>query len=392
MINSYAQQLGSARSCIRELFAYGQTLANEQGAEAVCDFSLGNPATPPPNGVQEALAHLIATEDPMAVHGYTTAEGALATREVIAASLKQRYGFEVTAKDLFLTAGAAPALTAVFAALTIDEDTEFVAIAPYFPEYKVFSHVWGACLTVVPAKEPDFQIDMAALEGCIGPHTQGVIVNSPNNPSGVVYTKETLEALGEVLTRLSKTYGHPIYLISDEPYRELVYDGKEVPFLPSIYPNTVVCYSYSKSLSLPGDRIGYVLVSPFAWEAEALRFGVAGAARSIGHVCAPATYQKLVAVCEGEMPNLAFYDHNRKMLYEGLTALGYECVYPDGAFYLFVKAPGGDAAAFSRKAKELGLLVVPCGDFGCPGYIRVAYCVATEVIERAMPLFEQLVK
>ncbi len=389
MVNAYAERRGTARSSIRELFAYGKRRVQE-GAD-VCDFSLGNPATPPPQEVQKALLEILEGEDPMAVHGYTSAEGAYDTRDAIAKSVTARFGMQVEAKDFFLTAGAAPALTAVFAALTIDEGTNFIALAPYFPEYEVFSGIWGASLRVVPPAYPDFQIDLVALENAIDSHTQGVVVNSPNNPSGVVYSEATLRRLAEVLSRKGAEYGHPIYLICDEPYRELVYD-KEVPYIPSIYRNTVVCYSYSKTLSLPGDRIGYIMVSPLVEDGARVMHAVAGAARCIGHVCAPATYQALVKRCVDVKPCVAFYDRNRRLLYDALTAMGYECVYPDGAFYLMVKAPYGDGDSFSQTAKEKDLLIVPCASFGCPDYVRVAYCVAEEVIHKALPVFRELMK
>ena len=293
MVNQHAWELGSSRSCIRELFAYGKERAAIVGAENVYDFSLGNPATPPPAAVQEALMAILDQEDPMAVHGYTAAEGAYATRLAIATSIGAKFDAGVTPAHLFMTAGAAPALTATFAALTLDKQTNFIAIAPYFPEYQVFSGVLGASLKVV-SPAADFQIDVEQVASAIDQYTQGVIINSPNNPSGVIYTRETLTKLADLLVSKSKEYGHPIYIICDEPYRELAYDGKEVPYVPAIYDNTIVCYSYSKALSLPGDRIGYVLVSPTAEEGKDLMSAIAGASRSIGHVCAPATYQALI--------------------------------------------------------------------------------------------------
>ncbi len=381
--------MGTKRSCIRELFAYGQARVAEMGPEAVCDFSLGNPATPPPESVRNALTRLSWGADPMALHGYTSAEGALSVRRAIARDLNERFGGGVTEKDLFITSGAAPALTAVFSALTVSPKTEFIAVAPYFPEYGVFCGVGGASLKVLPA-EKDFSISAEALAEAIGENTQGVIINSPNNPSGAVYSEENLRRVAEVLTQKSRELGHPVYLICDEPYRELVYDGEEVPYLPAIYGDTVVCYSYSKSLSLPGDRIGYVLIPPTVGEHDALYGAVAGAARGIGHVCASSTYQALIQECVGERPDLEFYDVNRRLLYEGLTQIGYECVYPKGAFYLFCRAPEGDGAAFSERAKKLGVLIVPGAPFGCPEYVRIAYCVSPETIRRSMPLFREL--
>ncbi len=391
MINQNAWERGSSRSAIRELFALGQKLAREQGEEAVMDFSLGNPATPPPAAVRETLTRLTQEEDPVRLHGYSSAEGLIEVREAIAASLNRRLSAGVTARDLFLTAGAAPALTAVFAALTYEAGDEIIAIAPYFPEYKVFAEIYGATLRVVPADEENFHIDFTALEALLSPRTRAVIINSPNNPSGVVYPRGTLERLAEILSAHSARIGSPVYIVSDEPYRELVYRGAEVPYLPHIYPDTVVCYSYSKSLSLPGERIGYVLIPPQAADHDALYAAVAGAARSLGHVCAPVLFQRLVGECTEAVPALDFYDDNRRLLYEGLTAQGYTCVMPEGAFYLLVRAPEGDGGAFSRRAAARGVLVVPGDSFGIPCHVRVAYCVARETILRALPIFAELI-
>lgn len=391
MVNRRAWELGKSRSVIRELFAYGQAQREALGEDAVCDFSLGNPATPPPKEVLEALTRLTQSEEPTALHGYTAAEGAVSVRRAIADELNRRFDAGVSAGDLFMTAGAAPALTAVFAALTLSPETEFLAFAPYFPEYGVFTAVKGASMRVVQCA-PDLTLDPAALDAALTERTQAVIINSPNNPSGVIYSRENLMAVAEVLTRRSREWGHPIYIVCDEPYRELVYDGKEVPYIPAIYPNTVVCYSYSKCLSLPGDRIGYVLVPPATEEHDDLLAAVAGAARGIGHVCAPATYQALVRECVGAVPDLAFYDGNRRLLFEALTEMGYELVYPAGAFYLLCRAPEGDGNAFSLRAKEKNLLLVPGAGFGCPAYVRIAYCVSRETVLRALPVFAALIR
>jgi len=269
--------------------------------------------------------------------------------------------------------------------------SEILAIAPYFPEYKPFVENAGAAFRVVPADVPGFQIKLDVLESMLTERTVGIIVNSPNNPAGTVYTEQTLRQLATLLARKSAEYAHPIYIISDEPYRELVYDGVQVPFLPLIYPNTLVCYSYSKSLSLPGERIGYVYVPGAAQDSKAIYAAVAGAARSMGHVCAPSLWQKVIARCTHLRPDLEAYDRNRKALYEGLTAMGYEMAKPDGAFYLFIKAPGGDANAFSEKAKQKDLLVVPGDGFGCPGYFRICYCVSWEQIQKSLPVFAELI-
>lgn len=391
MLNETAYTLGSNRSCIRELFEYGRKQAAIVGPENVFDYSLGNPSIPSPPEVNQAIRDILADTDSLALHGYTSAVGDYETRKAISDDLNRRYGAQTQPEDFFLGCGAAPELVSVFRALAVPAG-EILAIAPYFPEYKPFAEESGLIFRVVPPDLPDFQIDLNAVEAMLTPHTQALILNSPNNPSGVVYTRQTLQALAELLEKKAAEFGHPIYLISDEPYRELVYDGVEVPFVPKIYRDTVICYSYSKSLSLPGERIGYVYVSAQAADSKKLYAAIAGAARGCGHVCAPSLWQKVIARCTHLRPDLESYDRNRKALYEGLTALGYEMAKPDGAFYLFVKAPGGDAAAFSEKAKKKNLLLVPGDDFGCPGYFRVCYCVSFEMIQRSLPVFAQLLQ
>lgn len=389
MLNQTAYSLGANRSCIRDLFEYGRARAAVVGEENVFDYSLGNPSIPSPAAVDEAVRQILQDTPTLQVHGYTSAVGDFATRQAIADDLNRRYDAGCRGENFFLGCGAAPELVAVFTALTVPEG-ELLAIAPYFPEYKPFAQAAGLNFRVVPPDVPEFQIKLDAVEAMLTPHTQAVLINTPNNPSGVVYTQKTLEALGTLLTQKSREYGHPIYLISDEPYRELAY-GVEVPFVPLIYPNTVVCYSYSKSLSLPGERIGYIYVPDSAADSRALYAAVAGAARSAGHVCAPSLWQKVIARCAGLRPDLQAYDRNRKALYEGLTAMGYEMAKPDGAFYLFIKAPGGDANAFSEKAKERDLLLVPGDGFGCPGYFRICYCVSYDMIQRSLPVFRALI-
>ena len=389
MLNQTAYSLGANRSCIRDLFEYGRARAAVVGDENVFDYSLGNPSIPSPAAVDEAVRQILLDTPTLQVHGYTSAVGDAATRQAIADDLNRRYDAGCRGENFFLGCGAAPELVAVFTALAVSEG-ELLAIAPYFPEYKPFAQAAGLNFRVVPPDVPDFQIKLDAVEAMLTPHTQAVLINTPNNPSGVVYTQKTLEALGALLTQKSREYGHPIYLISDEPYRELAY-GVEVPFVPLIYPNTVVCYSYSKSLSLPGERIGYIYVPDSAADSRALYDAVAGAARSAGHVCAPSLWQKVIARCAGLRPDLQAYDRNRKALYEGLTAMGYEMAKPDGAFYLFIKAPGGDANAFSEKAKERDLLLVPGDGFGCPGYFRICYCVSYDMIQRSLPVFRALI-
>lgn len=389
MINQNAYRLGANRSCIRDLFEYGRARAAMVGEENVYDYSLGNPSIPAPAAVDEAVRQILLDTPTLQVHGYTSAVGDLAARKAIAEDLNARYQAGCRAEDFFLGCGAAPELVAVFRALAVPGG-ELLAIAPYFPEYQPFAQEAGLRFRVVPPDVPDFQIRLEAVEAMLTEHTQAVLVNSPNNPSGVVYTRQTLEALGVLLTRKGQEYGHPIYLISDEPYRELAY-GVEVPFVPTIYPNTIVCYSYSKSLSLPGERIGYVYIPQAAADSGALYAAVAGAARSAGHVCAPSIWQKVIARCAHLRPDLQAYDRNRRALYEGLKEMGYEMAKPDGAFYLFVKAPGGDANAFSQRAKERDLLLVPGDGFGCPGYFRICYCVSYDMIQRSLPVFRALI-
>ena len=390
MYNASAYALGANRSCIRELFEYGRARAAVVGPENVFDFSLGNPSIPSPPQVNQAVRQIVADTDPLQVHGYTSAVGDLEARGAISRDLNERYGAETSPEDFFLGCGAAPELTAVFKALAVPGG-ELLVQAPYFPEYVPFAREAGLLFRPIPADLPDFQIRLDAMEDMLTPATQAVLVNSPNNPSGVVYTRQTLTALGKLLERKSREYGHPIYIISDEPYRELSY-GVEVPFLPLIYPNTVVCYSYSKSLSLPGERIGYVYVPGSCADSDIVYAAVAGAARAGGHVCAPSLWQKVIARCAGLRPDLDAYDRNRRKLYEGLTEMGYETARPDGAFYLFVKAPGGDAEAFSEKAKAHDLLVVPGDGFGCPGYFRLCYAVSYDTICRSLPVFRTVLE
>ena len=389
MLNKNAYALGANRSAIRDLFEYGNARAAIVGRENVYDYSIGNPSIPSPQEVEDTIKAVLNDTDSLLVHGYTSAVGDLATRQAISDDLNARYGASTKPGDFFIGCGAAPELVSVFRALAV-ENAEILAIAPYFPEYKPFVEEAGIIFKVVPPDVPSFQIDLNKLEEMLTENTQAVILNSPNNPSGVVYTKETLAALGALLTKKGAEYGHPIYIVSDEPYRELAY-GVEVPFLPLIYPNTVVCYSYSKSLSLPGERIGYVYVCSEAEDSAALYAAIAGAARGAGHVCAPSLWQKVIARCTHLRPDLEAYDRNRKALYEALTEMGYEMAKPDGAFYLFIKAPGGDAVEFMEKAKQKDLLVVPGNGFGCPGYFRICYCVSYDMIQRSLPVFKALI-
>ena len=390
MYNEKAYALGANRSVIRDLFEYGRSRAAVVGAENVYDYSLGNPSIPSPPEVNDAIRAVLAEMDSLSVHGYTSAVGDLETRQAIADDLNARYDAHVRSQDLFVGCGAAPELTATFRALCVP-GAEVLAIAPYFPEYKPFAEEAGATFKVVPPDVPGFQIKLDAVEKMLNANTVAVIVNSPNNPSGVVYTEKTLRDLADLLTRKGEAYGHPIYIVADEPYRELTY-GVQAPFIPNLYSNTIVCYSYSKSLSLPGERIGYVYVPQQAADSAALYAAIAGASRGAGHVCAPSLMQKVIARCAHLRPDLNAYDRNRKALYEGLTAMGYEMAKPDGAFYLFIKAPGGDAVAFSEKAKQKDLLVVPGDGFGCPGYFRICYCVSYEMIQKSLPVFQALIE
>ncbi len=390
MISNTMYSLGAKRSCIRELFEYGIQQAKIVGKENVMDFSIGNPSIPTPDAVTEAFDRLVQSEDTIAVHGYTPAAGDFDARVAVADNLSRRAHVEIRPDNIYFTCGAAPALISTIRALAV-ENAEIMVIAPYFPEYRPFIEMNGCKFVAVPPDTNAFQIRLDELENLITPHTQALIVNSPNNPSGVVYTVETLQRLAEVLTRKSREIGHPIYIIADEPYRELVYDGVDVPYLPNIYPDTMICYSYSKILSLPGERIGYVCVPDVVTDSKELFAAIAGASRTLGHVCAPSLQQKVIARCVDIRPCLAAYDRNRMTLYNALTSYGYRCVKPDGAFYLFVEAPGGNAKAFSDRAKQQNLLVVPGDDFGCPEFFRLSTCVSYEMIQRSLPVFKGLI-
>ncbi len=392
MVNKNFLKLGTARSAIRELFEYGKKQKELLGSDKVFDFSLGNPSTPAPKEVDMAIIDIIKSDNSVLTHGYTSAQGSFEARTAIADYIAKRFNLTASADDIYITCGAAAALCCVFGALTKNSNTEFIAIAPYFPEYKVFVEGQGAKLKVVPADTKAFQIDFKALETLINKNTTAVIINSPNNPSGTVYSKETLEELTLVLSKKSEQFGHPIYVVSDEPYRELVYNDNEVPFVPNIYKDTVVCYSYSKSLSLPGERIGYVYVPCFAENSKELYAAVAGAGRAMGYVCAPSLLQQVIAKCTNIKPNLEEYKINRDLLYNSLTSYGYECASPDGAFYLFVKAPNGDGNKFSELAKNKNVLIVPGESFGCKEFVRISYCVDTKTVKGALPLFKELIE
>ena len=381
--------LGTARSEIREAFAFAQARAAEVGAENVDDFSIGNPSVPAPATVAEAVHKLVDAIDPIKLHGYTPAQGDGQARGALADDLNRRFGTNYTADNFYLTAGAAGALCCALSALSCPGDT-FIAFAPYFPEYKVFVESAGAELVTVPADIEDFQIDFAAFDQALTPNTKGVIINSPNNPTGVVYSEATIQKLAQVLTEKSKEYGHTIWLISDEPYREIVYRDTPLPWVPNYYPNTLVCYSYSKSLSLPGQRIGYVLVPPQAEDADIVYAAVCGAGRALGYVCAPSLFQLVAAECTGQTADIEIYHKNRDPLPTALRDMGYTCAQPDGAFYLFPRSLEPDARAFCERARKYDLVLVPGDSFGCPGHVRISYCVPTEQIQRALHKFEQL--
>ena len=356
-------KLGSQRSAIRELFEYGKKRAAEVGAENVYDFSLGNPTVPAPDCVNETVRELTHTLDSISLHGYTSAQGDAETRQAIADYLNKTYKTSFKADNFYMTMGAAASLSLCFKALTTSPEDEFITIAPFFPEYRVFVEANGANLVVVPPHTSDFQIDFDALEKAISKHTKGVIINSPNNPSGVVYSEETIKKLAVLLEKKSKENGHPVFIIADEPYREIAYDGVDVPYVTKYYDNTLVCYSYSKSLSLPGERIGYVLVPDEVTESKIVYAGIAGAGRALGYVCAPSMFQKVIASCVGQTGDVELYKKNRDLLYDGLTKIGYECFKPQGAFYMFVKTLEPDADAFCEKAKEENLLIVSATGF-----------------------------
>ena len=381
--------LGSKRSVIREIFEYSKKRAAEIGPENVFDFSLGNPSVEPPKAISDTIMALLAGGDATLLHGYTSAQGDAGVRAAVAGSIEKRHGVKISPNLIYMTCGAAASLTVTLRAI-LNEGEECIAFAPFFTEYRVFVENAGGKLVVSTPMEKTFQVDLADFESKITANTKCVIVNSPNNPSGVVYSEETVKGICAILKKKSAEYGHAIYLIADEPYRELVYGDVKVPYLMNYYENTFVCYSWSKALSLPGERIGYIAVNPAMQDAEKLYLAVCGAGRSLGFVCAPSLFQQVVGKNIDVTVDVNVYKENRDLLVDNLTAYGYECVKPDGAFYLFVKALEEDAAAFCEKAKKHEILVVPCDDFGVSGYIRIAYCVDKGRIERALPAFKAL--
>ena len=391
MIDDRMYNLGNEPSAIRELFAYGMKRKAEIGDDKVFDYSIGNPSVPAPQKVADTINEAMKLS-PVELHAYSPASGIPAVRAAIADSIARRWGIPAKAEHVYMTVGAAASIAISLGAISNPGD-EVIVPTPYFPEYKVWIETMGCSIVEVPTQVPSFQLDVEAMGAAVTAKTAAVIINSPNNPVGAVYTRENLEALAAMLRAKEEEFGHPIYLISDEPYREIVY-GAEVPYVPTIYPRTLVCYSYSKALSLPGERVGYVYVSDTmdAEEADRVFFAVAGAGRAHGYICAPVLFQRVVAACVDEPSDVAAYAENRRILTEGLDALGYEYVQPDGAFYLWVRALEPDAQAFSDQAKKHELLLVPSDSFGVPGWVRLSYCIAKKTIEDSMPAFAALKK
>lgn len=391
MINQESLSLGQTRSVIRELFEYGNQRAKVVGRENIFDFSIGNPSVPPPPQVSMEIERLIREMEPCLLHGYTSAAGDPEVRTRIASSLSRRFAIDCKVEELYLTCGAAASLVCCLHALSEPGD-EVVLIAPYFPEYVVFIRAAGGVVKICPADIDTFQINFQKLESLLTQRTKAVIINSPNNPSGVLYDEKTLTYLGELLGEKSRVLGQPIYLISDEPYREIVFGGKTAPWIPHFYPNTIVCYSWSKSLSLPGERIGYVYVPASAEQSKEVYSAIVGAGRKLGYVCAPSLIQRLVAACCDLTADLSVYEKNARILTHSLRNLGYTCVVPGGTFYLFPKSLDEDDVAFARAAQKMDLLLVPGSSFGCPGHVRISYCVPTEQIERSLAVFSRLAK
>lgn len=389
MINRKNVSLGKKRSIIRELFEYGKKRKAEIGEENVFDFSIGNPSVPAPKEVENALKEIITTCDPVVLHGYTSAQGDFGVRDTLAKYINERFATNLTADCLYMTCGAAASLTITLNAL-LNSGDEVITFVPYFPEYKVFTEHAGGKFIAVESEDETFQIDFEKFESALTPKTKVVIINSPNNPSGIVYTEKSVKRLAEILKMHSEKYG-AVYLLADEPYRELTFDNSvTVPYVMNYYPRSIVCYSYSKSLSLPGERIGYIAVNNRMDEFEEVYAGVCGAGRALGFVCAPNLFQQLIKRVYDKTSDISVYKRNRDRLYCALIEYGYKVVKPEGAFYLFVKSLEEDANAFAERAKQYELLLVPGDDFGCKGYVRIAYCVAPEMLERALPSFKAL--
>ncbi len=389
VLSKSMEQLVAGNSAIRMMFELGQELAAKVGKENVYDFSLGNPASPVPYEIKNSIINILESQEPNTVHGYMKNSGFDDVRAQVAAHLNASHGTSYDKNDIIMTVGAAGGINDILRALLEQED-EVLAFAPFFTEYRAYASNFGGKLTVVPVRTEDFQLDIPAAERLISRRTKAVIINNPNNPSGAVYTEETIRQLGEMLSRAEQRVGHPIYVICDEPYRELVYDGISVPYIPDYIRNSIFLYSFSKTLSIPGERIGYMAVKKDVAAYDELMPALVIANRCLGYVNAPSLFQMVVADCLDVKADVAFYDRNRKLLYQELTRIGFECVRPDGAFYLLVKAPDGDGAAFAKAAEKHNIVVVPTDGFGCPGYVRLAYCVPHAMIERSIPAFEAL--
>ena len=390
MISKKMENMVANSSAIRAMFEEGNRLAKIYGAENVFDFSLGNPNVPAPESVKKAIIELLNEEDPVVLHGYTNSNaGYEDVRQAVAESLNKRFGTAFSSRNITMTVGAAGGLNVILKAL-LNPGDEVVVFAPYFGEYRSYVNNYDGVLVEVPPNTSDFQPKLDEFEEKITAKTRAVIVNTPNNPTGVVYSEETIKKMAAVMERKQEEFGTDIYLISDEPYRELAYDGVEVPYLTKYYANTIVGYSYSKSLSLPGERIGYLVIPDEAADSGNLISAANVATRILGFVNAPTLQQKVVKACLDEKTDISFYNRNRETLYNGLKDLGFECIKPEGAFYLFVKSPSADEKEFCAAAKKYNILLVPGSSFGCPGYVRIAYCVAYETIVNSLPKFAQL--
>lgn len=388
-MNKKAYELGSKRSVIRDLFEYGRERSALYGEDSVFDFTLGNPSIPSPKCIDEAICNLV--NNSPSIHGYTSAQGDPKVREEISRFIKKEYDFSLPSNLIYMTSGAASALTIVFNALHDENSCEFIVNAPYFPEYKVFVESAGCTLKVIPSLDDNFGLNIDGIRNAINEKTAGIIINSPNNPSGNVYSEDEIIALCDMLREEGDRLSKELFLIADEPYREVVYDVVTVPYIPRYYDNTIVCYSWSKVVSLAGERIGYIALSPLIKDANELYFAICGAGRALGYVCASSLFQRVVVSCLGKTSDMSLYDENRNLLYNALKGFGFNCLYPKGAFYLFVKSPI-DNHSFLELAKELGILFVPSESFGVDGWVRIAYCVSRDRIEKSLPLFERLAK
>lgn len=389
MLNQKFIDMCSQKSVIRELFAYGSERAKEIGYENVFDYSLGNPSVETPEAFTNEMIHLLQSENPVSLHGYSPSLGIESVREAVANSLNDRFDMNYLTKHIFMVSGAAGAIAHAARAVTVPGD-EILTFAPYFPEYNPYINTTGAVLKVVPADITSFQINFDAFLDMLNEKVMAVLINTPNNPSGIVYSTETIDKLALILKEKEEEYGHPIYIISDEPYREIVFSGVDSPFIAGHYNNTLTCYSFSKSVSLPGERIGYIAVNPACEGADILVDMFGQISRGIGHNCPPSIIQLAVKSVLYETSDLSVYETNKNILYTELTKMGYECVEPGGTFYMFPKALEEDAVAFSNKAKELDLLLVPSDSFGVPGHFRISYCIPTEKVERSIPVFKKL--